>query len=277
MPYKKVTLYIPCYNAEKYIIKCLEGVLRQTYPIDEILIIDDGSTDKTVEIALNYPVKIIKHGKNKGLAAARNTAFKNAKNEYVAALDADCVPEPDWLEKLMENFTDDIVGVGGKLIEKYTNTLADKWRAVHMRQHWGDKKIVNPPFLHGCNNVYRKDIIEEIGFYDEKFRTNAEDVDLCRRLRRKGYNFIYEPKAIVKHLRKDNVFSVLNTYWRYHNPTPSLHTIFKLAKKMLSNFLWASYLITIDAKHKKFDLILIDFILPFYLSKIAILEYVKGR
>ena len=103
---EKLSLYIPCYNAEKYIGECLDGVIKQTYPIDEILIINDGSNDKTVSIASAYPVRIIHHNKNKSLAAARNTAFKEAKNDYVAALDADCVPRPDWLEHLIKNFSD---------------------------------------------------------------------------------------------------------------------------------------------------------------------------
>ena len=164
---KKVSLYIPCYNAEDYIQGCLEGVLKQTYPIDEILIIDDCSTDNTVSIASQYPVRIIYHRKNKGLAAARNTAFLEARNEFVAALDADCVPHSNWLHHIMECFHDDtIIGVGGKLIEKYTVSLADEWRSVHLTQHWGNDIIENPPYLTGCNTVLRKNAIENRGLYN---------------------------------------------------------------------------------------------------------------
>ena len=126
----KVSLYIPCYNADKFIDEALRGVKLQTYPVDEIIVVDDGSTDDTVAKASRYNVRIIRHGENKGLAAARNTAVTNAKNEFVASLDADCVPSADWLERLMKNCTGEkIAGVGGKLIERYASTIADRWRA----------------------------------------------------------------------------------------------------------------------------------------------------
>ena len=66
--------------------------------------VDDGSCDKTIQIVSQYPVKIIRHKANKGLAAARNTAVKNIKTDFVASLDADCLPEPDWLLRLMNKF-----------------------------------------------------------------------------------------------------------------------------------------------------------------------------
>lgn len=277
--HKKVTLYVPCYNAEKYIAECLEGILKQTYPIDEILVIDDGSTDRTVEIASKYPVKIISHGINKGLAAARNTAFRNAKNEYVAALDADCVPEPDWLEKLMENFTDEnIAGVGGKLIEKYTDTLADKWRAVHMRQHWGDVKIIDPPFLLGCNNVFFKKILLKMGLYDEKLRTNAEDADISGKIYRAGFTLIYEPSAIVEHLRRDSLLSVLETFWRHHYAARlPIGNLFRLIYKIGENGLRSSKLAIEDISKWRFKLVSIDLLLFFYHTKIDIKKYLLKK
>ncbi len=212
---KRVSLYIPCYNAEKYIAECLEGILRQRYPIDEILVIDDGSTDRTFEIASKYLVRIIRHEKNKGLAAARNTAFKSARNEYVAALDSDCVPEPDWLEKLMDNFTDDnIAGVGGKAIEKDRSNLVNIYKAKYSSQNHGESRKEVTNFLFGLDNVFRRSVIFDVGLFDERFKTNGEDVDVCLRLHKKGYKLIYEPKAFVYHMRKDNLLSYLRAVKR---------------------------------------------------------------
>ncbi|MBU2257991.1 MAG: glycosyltransferase family 2 protein, partial [Candidatus Omnitrophica bacterium] len=93
---EKVTLYIPCFDAERTIKECLDSVIAQTYPINEIIIIDDGCQDKTMDIVSKYPVRVIKHDRNKGLAVARNTAFKECRNDFVAALDADCAAHSDW-------------------------------------------------------------------------------------------------------------------------------------------------------------------------------------
>lgn len=213
---EKVTLYIPCYNAEDTIKECLESIISQSYKIDEILVIDDGSNDRSVEIAKKYPVRIINHKENKGLAATRNTAFREANNEFIASLDADCVAGPEWLVELLKCLLDgDIAGVGGMLINRYTLNTADIWRSVHMAQHWGDELIENPPFLYGNNSLFRRKFIEKAGFYNEKYRTNYEDVDLCMRLYNCGFKLIYNPKAQVEHSRKDTINSVLFSYWSW--------------------------------------------------------------
>jgi glycosyltransferase involved in cell wall biosynthesis len=216
---EKVTLYIPCFNAEKTIKECLDNVMKQTYPIDEIIIIDDGCQDKTMDVVSKYPVRIIKHVRNRGLAAARNTAFKEANNDFVAALDADCAAHSDWLKQLMDCFYDEEVsGVGGILIEKYTSSAPDKWRALHMSQSWGEGIIENPPFLYGSNTVFRKSIVLSVGMYNEIFRNNYEDVCLSESFYDKSFNLIYNPKGIAEHLRQDTTLSVLRTYrdWQYH-------------------------------------------------------------
>ena len=151
---EKVSVYVPCYNAGPYLARVIEGLLAQTLRPDEILIVDDGSRDNSLEIAARYPVTIVRHERNRGLAAARNTAFRNARNELVAALDADCVAQPDWLEKLVARLgRENLAGVGGRLIESVQDSLADRWRAQHMPQHWGEAPLVNPRFLFGNNTI----------------------------------------------------------------------------------------------------------------------------
>ena len=265
----KVSLYVPCYNVGKYIAQCIDAVLKQTYPIDEILIIDDGSIDNTVEIVSKYPVRIIRHKENRGLAAARNTAFKNAKNDFVASLDADCLSELDWLEKLMQNFSNgNIAGVCGKLFEKYTDTIADKWRAVHMRQHWGEERIVNPTFLFGSSNVFRKNVVMRVGFYNEKYRTNYEDVDLSKRLLARNYKLIYEPQAIAYHLRKDTILSVLRAHWNWNlylgkRMPVNFHNFMR---RIYGNLRWSRRFLITDFLRGRFSLLSINLFLFFHHS-----------
>ena len=213
-----ISLYIPCYNAERYIARTLEGALRQTYPLDEILVIDDGSRDHTREIAARYPVRILSHDRNRGLAAARNTGFRSACNELVASLDADCVAEPDWLEKLLPHLDDPkVVAAGGRLEETVLTSLADRWRQVHLPENWGNSVVVNPPLLFGANGLHRKSALEEVGGYDEVtwLAGCGEDTDMSRKLLKQGYNLVYDPVALVKHIKQDTVRSVLDTRWRW--------------------------------------------------------------
>lgn len=212
-----VTLYIPCYNAAEYLEECLAGVLRQTRSPDEILVVDDGSTDTTGEIATRYPVRLLRHGENRGLAAARNTALAAAQGEFVAALDADCVPAPDWLERLLRWFAaEEVVGAGGNLRERFTDALADEWRAFHLPQHFGDELLSDAPFLFGSNAVLRREAVLAVGGYDEQYRTNYEDVDLGVRLRARGGRLVYDPTARAEHLRRDTPGSALHACWRWY-------------------------------------------------------------
>ncbi|HUN64342.1 MAG TPA: glycosyltransferase [Candidatus Sulfotelmatobacter sp.] len=214
---QKVTVYIPAYNVAEFLARAIDSLRNQTLPPAEILVVDDGSTDNSAEIAAGYPqVTLLRHDQNKGLGAARNTALHAANSELLAALDADCVAAATWLAELAANLSDAaIVGVGGKLIEGVKNTTADEWRAVHMPQHWGDTAIRDPRFLFGCNNLFRRSALLAAGGYDERMRTNGEDVDLCARLRQNHGAFFYAPSAVVTHLRHDTTSSILNAYWRW--------------------------------------------------------------
>jgi GT2 family glycosyltransferase len=211
-----VSLYIPCHNAERYLAPVIEGALRQTHPPDELLVVYAESRDRTLEIAGRYPVRIIRQ-QGDGLAAARNTAFRSVRHELVAALDADCVPEPDWLEKLAPLMDDSAVGqVGGRLVETVLHSAPNRWREARMPQDWGTGRRVNPPFLFGCNTLTRKSAFEAAGGYDEKLRCGGEDCDISRRLVTKGFSAVYEPAAVVRHIRRDTLSSVMATFWRWN-------------------------------------------------------------
>jgi GT2 family glycosyltransferase len=212
-----ISAYIPAYNVAKFLAPCIESLLAQSLAPAEILVIDDGSADNSVEIAARYPaVTLLRHEKNRGLAAARNTAFRTARCEFVAALDADCVADPTWLASLVRHFQNPkIAGVGGSLSESVQESVADRWRKAHMPQEWGPAAVHNPKFLFGCNNIFRRSTVLEIGGYDESMRTNGEDCDLCRRLASRGWDFIYDPAGRAAHLRSDTVKSILDAYWRW--------------------------------------------------------------
>lgn len=214
---ERITAYTPAYNVSEYLARTIEGLLAQTHPFDEILVIDDGSSDNSAEIASRYPqVTLIKHPVNKGLAAARNTALRAARNELVASVDADVVADPNWIATLLPHMADPkVAGAGGILIEGVQTTLADRWRRARMAQEWGPQYIRNPTFLFGCNNIFRKSAVLGVGGYNEALRLCGEDPDLAARVRARGWDLIYDPAARAEHMRHDNLRSVLDMYWRW--------------------------------------------------------------
>lgn len=278
-----LSVYIPCFNVEKYIETSIECLLKQTRPPDEILVIDDGSTDRRVELASRYPVRIIRHDRNRGLAAARNTAFANARHELVGAIDADVFVEQDWFEQLLVHFADErVAGAGGRMIEQFSSTPADAWRSIHMAQDLGEQRIdIEWPShrcLGGFGTVLRKSAVESLGGYDEEFRTNYEDVNLCQRLVQARYKLVFEPRALARHQRRDTISSVVRTSWRwhffYHYWRGGYNNIWL---KLLFNFRWARVLMWQHIRTKRLTLLAVDSKIPWVHSKMDLEYYFSQR
>jgi glycosyltransferase involved in cell wall biosynthesis len=274
-----LTVYIPCFNAEPYIETSIRCLLNQTRPPDEILVIDDGSTDRSLEFASRFPVRVIRHERNRGLAAARNTAFVNAKHELVGAIDADVFAEPNWLGCLLTHFEDErVVGTGGRLIEQFRDTPADAWRFLHLCQDMGEKRIdIEWPShrcLGGFGTILKKRSVAEVGGYNESYRTNYEDVDMCERLVRAGHKLVFEPLAVARHQRRDNVRSIVRTAWRWefysHYFQGGYNNIWL---KLLFNFRWARVLAMEHIRMGRSSLLAIDARLPWVHSLMDLQYY----
>jgi cellulose synthase/poly-beta-1,6-N-acetylglucosamine synthase-like glycosyltransferase len=261
-----MSVYIPAYNSAEFLSRAIVGLLTQSLPAKEILVIDDGSRDATAEIAARYRgVTLVRHPHNRGLGAARNTGFSTARNELVASLDADCVPDPGWLAGLVGHFDDPkVAGVGGRLIEGNQRTVADRWRCAHMPQEWGNQPLHNPRFLFGCNNMFRKSAVREVGGYDESMRTNGEDTDISRRLRDKGWDLLYDPEPRVVHLRHDTTRSILDTYWRWWRFGVRAYANGVRLRSVLGHALFVHFrhtfldLVRSDLNARRFDLLGLD-------------------
>ncbi len=215
-----VSVYVPCFNAERTIGACIASLLAQRLPPDEIIVIDDGSTDRTANVVKRYPnVTLIQHPKNMGLATARNTGLRESKGDLVASIDSDCAADPQWLATLVKAMFAEpkLLGVAGCVVEIERITIADRWRARHMRQHYGLNEVENPRFLFGANTVFRREVLEKAGPYPTQLRTNGEDLEICVRIYRTfaDARLKYIPTAIVSHLRRDDLASLAKTYWKY--------------------------------------------------------------
>jgi cellulose synthase/poly-beta-1,6-N-acetylglucosamine synthase-like glycosyltransferase len=215
---KDVTLYVPYYNAQDTIEACVESLQGQSVTPAQLLIINDGSTEQLpAHIRDSGTIDIIEHHENKGLACARNTALETCDTALLASVDADVVTDPDWLKTLLHCLNaKDVSGCGGRMDEKYQVTLGDRWRSVHMAQHWGKDQQANPRFLYGCNTLFITEALREAGGYPTTYRTNYEDGMISRALYEAGHHLHYIPAAHCQHLRQDTWRTVLQAYWEWH-------------------------------------------------------------
>ena len=216
---KLVSVNILTYNGEELIEPCLKSVLNQTYPHIEILVVDNGSTDKTVEKVESQKskVRIIENKQNLGFSAGHNVGIRESKGEYVLCLNQDVMLDKDFVKYAIEAMEKDnkIGSVQGKLLKAKnivdtTGLLMFKNRRVVSRgQGEEDKgqydKVEEIFGVDGAAPLYRRKTLEDIKinneYFDEDFFMYKEDVDLAWRLRLYDWKAIYEPRAIGYHLR----------------------------------------------------------------------------
>lgn len=205
-PWPKVSVVVCCYNAAPTLDECLRSLAALDYPDYEVIVIDDGSTDATHQIAANYPVRCIRVP-NGGLSKARNLGIDNASGEIVAFIDSDAYADPAWLYYIVCALEEhDAAAVGGpnlspphdgfvaQCVDKSpgnpTCVLVDNERAEH---------------IPGCNMAYRKSAFASAGKFDEQHRAAGDDVDLCWRLLLTDQVIAYHPSALVWHHRRSTI------------------------------------------------------------------------
>lgn len=274
---KTVSIYIPAYNAGKHIKLCLESVFKQTYPVTEVIVVDDGSTDNTVEVSRKFGVNLISHPYNMGLAVSRNTAIKSAAGEFIAAVDSDCVLDPKWLWELMKNLSNEkIAGAGGILLENHSGYGTAYWRQKRMGQDWGPQ-TKSVPFLFGSNTVFRKTVLQEVNLYNSVFNTNYEDVDISRRITKSGYELLYIPNAKSFHLKTDSLFSLFKRFWSWNfnflKENGFYENFSKINSKISENIGHGCRLVKEDIAANDRPLLYYDFFMPFFVCLLDLLFY----
>ena len=198
---KKISVVIPNWNGRKLLEKNLPAVLAAKP--NEVIVADDASPDDSNEfLEKNYPeIKIIKHKKNLGFAANCNSGVEAAKGEIVVLLNLDVVPEKDALEKVLPNFNDEKV-FAVSFNEPQWSWAKILWQKGTIEHQPGPKakKTHLSAWASGGSAAYRKSIWQRLGGFDSLYHPFYwEDIDLSYRAWKRGYQVLWEPKAIVYH------------------------------------------------------------------------------
>ena len=215
----KVSIVVPVYNGEKTLSLCLDSLMNLDFPRDdlEIIVVDNNSTDTTKDIISRYPVKYVFERK-KGRGAARNKGITESKGELVAFIDVDCVADRLWLMNIVKGFRDETVGgSGGEVFSLNPHTLIEKYYDFKdlFSQKRGLMGMELPlPRIATFNAIYRRDVLEEVGLFDDSFITN-EDADLSWRVYLKGYQLKYVPEAIVYHKHPSRLIDFFRKWFEY--------------------------------------------------------------
>ena len=213
----KVSVVIPAYNAESTIGQAVAKSIAQAKgPMEvEVVVVDDGSTDETAEVAESEGAKVIMQ-ENAGPAAARNRGWESASGNLICFTDADCIPSPGWLENLLDGFTDLQVGaVAGSYEVANTSSWLARW--VHQEIMERHKRM--PPFIRafGSYNVaIPRHVLQATGGFDPVYRrASGEDNELSYRIIKKGWRIAFRPQATVAHYHPEKLWKYLMEQYRH--------------------------------------------------------------
>jgi glycosyltransferase involved in cell wall biosynthesis len=227
--YPRISVVVCAYNAERTMAACLASLEALDYPDYEVILVNDGATDRTLAIAERFasplpnPPPQAGEGRvgafcriisqpNKGLSVARNVGAEAATGEIVAYTDSDCVADPDWLTYLVARMeAGNLAACGGPNFPPREDSLVPA--AVAVSPGGPTHVLISDEVaehIAGCNMAFRRDILMALGGFDPIYRAAGDDVDICWRFQDAGHAIGFSPAAVVWHFRRNTVRAYLN-------------------------------------------------------------------
>ncbi len=231
----RASIIIRCYNEREHINKLLYGVFEQTIDNIEVILVDSGSTDGTLEVAREYPIDDIVYidPKEFSFGRALNYGIEEASGEFCVFASAHVYPKrDDWLERLLEKFEEDIALVYGKQRGNEQTKFPEKqifrkWFPDH------DRERQNTPFCNNANCAIRRTVWEKYKYNEEL--PGLEDLDWAKCVRDAGWDISYASDATIIHVHEESPREVYN---RYHREALAHKQIMPNQVFRFGDFLW---------------------------------------
>jgi peptidoglycan-N-acetylglucosamine deacetylase len=220
--YPKITVIVAAYNSQQTIEECLKSILSLDYPegLIEVIVMDGGSKDGTVQMAQKFPIKVISIRLN--APAAYNYAMKIASHPILGFIDADAKVEKEWLKLLLPHLDEhQVAGVSGSI---------ETWNAENLWARSIGFELKNRYSRIGkytgriatMNLLLKKNVVEEVGGWDENLPSQY-DTDLGFRISAKGYKIAYEQKAVCYHFNRSTLKAFYRQQLQYGKNTLRLY------------------------------------------------------
>ncbi len=258
----KFSLIVPVYNVEKYIKKCLDSIFKQSFKDFEVVVVNDGTKDNSMDIVKKYNVKIIEQ-ENKGLSEARNTGIKNACGDYLVFVDSDDYIEKDLLKKINESLDNDpdVVRYQAKFIKNdITNEFHEKeftgLTGVEAFKEVSSFHYVEPAWLYAVKRSYyiKNKYSFKKGAYHEDFgliplvvfkAKKVNSIDYC------GYCYIERSGSIMTNKAYDKTLKKVNDVFSHYKELTESVDKTKLDKTYFNSFLANSLILKITELNNK--------------------------
>jgi glycosyltransferase involved in cell wall biosynthesis len=201
----KVSIVIPSYNEEALMAQTIRSALEQDYPDFEVIVVNNASTDRTEEIARGFPDVLVVNESRKGLLWAREAGRLAASGDIIANMDADCLPDPDWLSKGSIYFKNAGVSAASGPYEYYDAGFVFRFLILYMQMSIFSltSKIIQLPGIRagalmiGGNNLIRAEALKKAGGYNTALTFYGEDTDTAKRVSKYG-KVVFSNRLIMK-------------------------------------------------------------------------------
>lgn len=213
----KVSGFIPCFNNAGTILEAIEGMRNQSIALEEIYVVDDGSSDDSVARVRKAGIEVMENKENLGRGATRRTGMERARNEFVLCCDATNRLESAFLEKALKHFENEkIASVSGRIIGEKPKNAVDRWRGRHLFKEEFDFPGAGPDImLITYGTLMRRSPTLEVGNFDQALR-HTEDGELGGRLLAAGYEIWGDCDLLITSLVQNTLGEVLERYWRWY-------------------------------------------------------------
>jgi GT2 family glycosyltransferase len=223
---------------------------------DEVILVDSNSTDGTERLRKRFPIRYVSISE-RNRERARNVGISQASGDVVIFLDDDVVVHRDWLNRITEPYGDRKVGgVGGRVVPY------GRLESFHVKTRWNKvgrvfesglvignfdvplSAAIEVDSLIGCNMSFRKDVLLKVGGFDGNYLGTGyrDDTDICMRVRRLGYQLMYQPKALVWHKFRGGQTRMDWSYWYVRNHTYFyFKNLFAQSKTSFFRFLYSMF------------------------------------
>jgi glycosyltransferase involved in cell wall biosynthesis len=211
-----ISVVIPVFNGGRKICRCVRALQRQrTQRAYEIIVVDDGSTDGSLQCIKGNGVRIFKQA-NQGPAAARNLGVEKARGEIVLFTDADCEPLEDWIEQMVEPLEDhSISGVKGSYLSRQKKIVSRFVQLEYECKYNKMKRDCHIDFIDTYAAGFIKKDFLRAGKFDTRFPTaSVEDQEFSFRMWKKGYRMVFNPAARVYHTHSDTLWNYMKKKFR---------------------------------------------------------------